>query len=153
MDGLWPCRFSSNSFCDTYLRMDYRLSYRGLQVTILRCTACDLAVFSSNSFCDTYLRMDYRLSYRGSSVTIFRCTACDFAVFPLTLFVIHTYVWTTDWAKEEYLMSTYPLKTEWGRKRSSKMCAELQKAVQALGQLVSLNWIHYCTYICDLSSS
>ena len=27
------------------------------------------------------------------------------------------------------------------------------KAVQALGQLVSPGWIHYCTYICDLSSS
>ena len=40
------------------------------------------------------------------------------------------------------------------RNEAQEMCyAELRTVVQALGQLVSLNWIHYCTYICDLSIS
>ena len=30
---------------------------------------------------------------------------------------------------------------------------DCKDAVQALGQLVSLNWTHYCAYICDLSNS
>ena len=38
-------------------------------------------------------------------------------------------------------------------KRSVYCWTYMQDAVQALGQLVSVNWTHYCAYISDLSNS
>ena len=41
---------------------------------------------------------------------------------------------------------------KFGNEEAQK-CAARTKDVQALGQLVSVNWTHYCAYISDLSNS